>query len=222
MFRAPSSCITSDQFLHPQLSPLPIASIHSVSFFSISSMSLSRGHARQARQTSKRYVQNECHLGQSPTYLLFGGHATPLPVPAWRPTKGNGAHYPRRRSFCTQWFSVRFGALGNHWLAVFATDTKRNGPSVKLGRPAQLGLNWVLLFGLLSSFKELVNKWRITYQLKLGDVPFPPQIGTHLGTNRRQTIISIHDHVDEAIACRTKVSWKRSNGHLSKKETAKV
>lgn len=52
------------------------------------------------------------------------------------------------------------------------------------------------------------NKWENSYQLKLCDVAFPPQIRTHLWTNRRQTIISIHDHVNKTIACCTEVSWK--------------
>ena len=47
-----------------------------------------------------------------------------------------------------------------------------------------------------------------TYQLKLGNVTFPPQIRPHLGTNCRQTIISIHNHVNKTVACCTKVGWK--------------
>lgn len=42
-------------------------------------------------------------------------------------------------------------------------------------------------------------------QLKLGNVTLPPKVRPHLRTDRRQTIISIHDHVNKAIACSTEV-----------------
>lgn len=41
-------------------------------------------------------------------------------------------------------------------------------------------------------------------QLPLSDVLLPPEVWTH-GRDRRQTIVRVHEHVDEAIKCGTKI-----------------
>lgn len=55
------------------------------------------------------------------------------------------------------------------------------------------------------------NNW--SYQLKLSDVSLPPQVRPHLGTNRWQTIISVHNHVNKTITCCTKVGWKEKKNY---------
>ena len=44
-----------------------------------------------------------------------------------------------------------------------------------------------------------------THQLHPCKVPFPPQIGAHSWPHGRQTIVSIHEDVNEAVECGTKV-----------------
>lgn len=58
---------------------------------------------------------------------------------------------------------------------------------------------------------QYCNIW--SYQLKLSDVSLPPQVRPHLGTNRWQTIISVHNHVNKTITCCTKVGWKEEKNY---------
>lgn len=62
------------------------------------------------------------------------------------------------------------------------------------------------------------NNW--SYQLKLSDVSLPPQVRPHLGTNRWQTIISVHNHVNKTITCCTKVGWKEEKNYQDSRNPA--
>ena len=65
-----------------------------------------------------------------------------------------------------------------------------------------------LFFGHPSYTMNIKTEEKTSHQLKFGDVTFPPQVRTHMRTNSRQTIISIHQHVHKAITCCTKVRWQ--------------
>lgn len=47
-------------------------------------------------------------------------------------------------------------------------------------------------------------------QLPLGDVLLPPEVGTH-GRDRGQTIVRVHEDMDEAVECGTKVRMAAGN-----------
>ena len=62
---------------------------------------------------------------------------------------------------------------------------------------------------------------KTSHQLKFGDITFPPQVRTHMRTNSRQTIISIHHHVHKAITCCPKVRWQDEYQKKNKSVTMK-
>lgn len=47
-------------------------------------------------------------------------------------------------------------------------------------------------------------------QLPLSDVFFPPEVGTY-GRNRGQTIVRVHEDVDEGVECRSKIRMAAGN-----------
>lgn len=51
------------------------------------------------------------------------------------------------------------------------------------------------------------ERGRVTHQLPLRDVLLPPEVRTH-GGDRRQTIVGVHQDMDEAVQRGTKISCR--------------
>lgn len=51
------------------------------------------------------------------------------------------------------------------------------------------------------------ERGQVTHQLPLSDVLLPPEVWTH-GRDRRQTIVRVHEDVDEAVKCGTEISCR--------------
>lgn len=49
--------------------------------------------------------------------------------------------------------------------------------------------------------EELAQKesFCCTYQLKLGEVPLPPEVLLHLGSETSQEVVGVHDDVDKVV-----------------------
>lgn len=49
------------------------------------------------------------------------------------------------------------------------------------------------------------RRGHVTHQLPLSDVLLPPEVRTH-GGDGRQAVVRVHEDMDEAVKCGTKVS----------------
>ena len=49
----------------------------------------------------------------------------------------------------------------------------------------------------------------LTYELHHSQVSLPPEILLHVRPKRRQAVVGVHEHVDEAVHHCTKKRWKK-------------